>query len=256
MQIEIELKKLGLSDKEAKVYLALLELGEMPVQKISQKSKVNRATTYVVLGSLMKKGLVSEIVSLRDIPRRGKKTSKILYSAQDPEFLFNLFKFQEREIKEKEAEFKKVLPELKAIFNLAPQKPKVRFFEGKEGLLAIQEDILKEKNAEINEFYSSDDIKKIFTKEELQKLREKREAQKIKARAFYTFSGGPIEPKSVLSELKYMSQEKYPLHVDIVIYNDKIGLISLKEPFMGVIVENKELSDAMRSIFKMLWDKS
>ena len=80
--IENELKKLGLSEKEIKVYLALLELGEAAVQKISQKSKVNRATTYVILEGLAKKNLVSEI----------EKKGKTLYGAQDPEFLFNLFK--------------------------------------------------------------------------------------------------------------------------------------------------------------------
>ncbi|OGD33402.1 hypothetical protein A2833_03270 [Candidatus Azambacteria bacterium RIFCSPHIGHO2_01_FULL_44_55] len=246
MLVEFELKKLGLSDKEIKVYLALLELGEAAVQKISQKSKVNRATTYVILEGLAKKSLVSEI----------EKEGKTLYGAQDPEFLFNLFKFQEREIKEKEAEFKKVLPELKAIFNLAPQKPRVRFFEGKEGLKAIQEDILKEKNAEINEFYSSDDIHRIFDKEELNKFAQKRAAQKIKAKAFYTRAAGPLESIKFteLNEIKYLSQKQYPLHVDIIIYGDKIGLISLKDPLMSVIVENKELASAMRSIFRVLWD--
>lgn len=248
MTVENELKKLGLSDKEVKVYLAILELGEAAVQKISQKSKVNRATTYVVLEGLSKKGLVSEI----------EKEGKTLYGAQDPEFLFNLFKFQEREIKEKEAEFEKVLPELKAIFNLAPQKPKVRFFEGKEGLLAIQEDILKEKDTEINEFYSADDISRIFSVQELKEFVKRRSARKVKAKAFYTRSAGSISKENIppQAEMKFMPQEQYPLHVDIIIYGDKIGLISLKPPLMGVIVENKELASALRSIFKMLWDKS
>src|SRR3989344_3480026 len=189
MLVEFELKKLGLSDKEIKVYLALLELGEAAVQKISQKSKVNRATTYVILEGLAKKSLVSEI----------EKEGKTLYGAQDPEFFFNL----------------------------APQKPRVRFFEGKEGLKAIQEDILKEKNAEINEFYSSDDIHRIFDKEELNKFAQKRAAQKIKAKAFYTRAAGPLESIKFteLNEIKYLSQKQYPLHVDIIIYGDKIGLI-------------------------------
>ena len=245
--IENELKKLGLSEKEIKVYLALLELGEAAVQKISQKSKVNRATTYVILEGLAKKNLVSEI----------EKEGKTLYGAQDPEFLFNLFKLQEQEIKEKETEFKKVLPELKAIFNLAPHKPKVRFFEGKEGLLAIQEDFLKEKNIEINEFYSSDDAHRAFTKDELDRLLKIRLENKIRVKAFYTRSAGPFESVKYpeINEFKYLSQDQDPHHVDMFIYNDKIGMISLKEPFMGVIGENKELSSAMRSIFRLVWNK-
>ena len=61
MSLELELKKLNFSDKEARVYLALLELGEAPVQHISEKAKVNRATTYVVLEALQKRGVVTTI---------------------------------------------------------------------------------------------------------------------------------------------------------------------------------------------------
>ncbi len=248
MNLDTELKKLGLSEKETKVYLALLELGEAAVQKISQKSKVNRATTYVILEGLVKKGLVSVL----------EKENKTLFGAQDPELLSNVLRAQEREVKEKETEFKKLLPELKALYNLSPQKPKVRFFEGKDGLKSIQEDFLKEKNTEIDEFYSSDDVHNIFSPAELEEFRKRRVGQKIKSRAFYTRAAGPFVTKDIspLSELKYMRQDQYPLNVDILIYNNKIALISLKEPLMGVIVENKDLASALRSIFKMLWDKS
>ena len=54
-----ELGHLGLSEKEAAVYLASLELGPAPVQDISHKAKVNRATTYVMIESLMGRGLIS-----------------------------------------------------------------------------------------------------------------------------------------------------------------------------------------------------
>ena len=51
-ELKKELEHLGLSDKEAKVYLAALEMGPSPVQDISHKAHVNRATTYVMIESL------------------------------------------------------------------------------------------------------------------------------------------------------------------------------------------------------------
>ena len=73
--LEKDIEKLGLSEKEAKVYLASLELGPSPVQVISQKSKVNRATTYVVIDSLMAMGLMSTY-------DEGKKT---FFTSESPE---------------------------------------------------------------------------------------------------------------------------------------------------------------------------
>jgi sugar-specific transcriptional regulator TrmB len=66
--------KLGLSEKEAAVYLATLELGEDTALNIAEKSQVNRTTTYVILEKLMKLGLASTV-------ERGKKT---VFVAEDP----------------------------------------------------------------------------------------------------------------------------------------------------------------------------
>ena len=58
-ELKKELEHLGLSDKEARVYLAALEMGPSPVQDISHKAHVNRATTYVMIESLAARGLMS-----------------------------------------------------------------------------------------------------------------------------------------------------------------------------------------------------
>ena len=72
-----QLKNLGLSDNEAKVYTAMLELGPATVLEISAKAGVNRPTTYVQVESLKKMGLVST-------QTKGKKQ---LFIAQSPEQL-------------------------------------------------------------------------------------------------------------------------------------------------------------------------
>ncbi|MBI4087815.1 TrmB family transcriptional regulator, partial [Candidatus Kaiserbacteria bacterium] len=54
-----ELEDLGLSEKEARVYLAALELGQNTAERIAKQASVNRSTTYVQLDSLMKMGLIS-----------------------------------------------------------------------------------------------------------------------------------------------------------------------------------------------------
>lgn len=68
MQIIESLESLGLNEKEAKVYTALLQLGRVSAYSVSEKSGLKKPTTYVVLGELVKKGLVS-----KEVPRSRKQ---------------------------------------------------------------------------------------------------------------------------------------------------------------------------------------
>lgn len=132
-----QLINLGLTDKEAKTYLASLELGTSSIQKIAEKAKVNRATTYVIIEDLIKKGLVSSF-------EQGKKT---YFAATHPSQLLRIVREKQVELKQAEENLEKeILPELLSIHNVAEDQPKVRFFEGKEGIEAINNEFEKIKN--------------------------------------------------------------------------------------------------------------
>jgi sugar-specific transcriptional regulator TrmB len=69
MQVEKTIRALedfGLSEKEAMTYLASLSLGSAVVQSIAMRAKLTRPTTYLMVDSLLKRGLMVE-------ERRGKK---------------------------------------------------------------------------------------------------------------------------------------------------------------------------------------
>ena len=136
--LEGELQKIGLSEKEAKVYLAALELGPSPVQKIAAKSKVNRATTYVILEGLMKKGIISTF-------DQGKKR---LFVAEGPHALKNVIHQQQEELDKKELLLESLFSQIQSIHNTLPNKAVVRFFDGKEGLKSMLEELLESKGKE------------------------------------------------------------------------------------------------------------
>ena len=79
-ELKKELEHLGLSEKESRVYLAALELGPSPVQDISHKAHVNRATTYVMIEALSARGLLSTF-------QKGKKR---FYAAESPDRLLTI----------------------------------------------------------------------------------------------------------------------------------------------------------------------
>ena len=71
-----QLINFGFSEKEAKIYLALLELEAATVFETAKLSGVNRSSAYVVLEALKKKGFVGisdkdgRYLSLLEVPTR------------------------------------------------------------------------------------------------------------------------------------------------------------------------------------------
>ena len=57
-ELHKKLTDFGLSEKEAKIYLALLELEAATVSEAAKNSGINRSSAYVVLEALRKKGIV------------------------------------------------------------------------------------------------------------------------------------------------------------------------------------------------------
>lgn len=244
--LEKELQKLGLSDKEARVYLSSLELGPSPVQLIASKAGVNRATTYVMIESLISRGLMSSF-------EKGKKR---FFTAEPPEQLMAILRKEEAEIKEKEKEFEEILPELKALFAGAEEKPRVKFYEGVEGLKAIQNDILKSKYDSLEEIVSLDECYRVFPphpKDHRQMIAQK--TKDIPVRVIYTSRKGKIlTAKEGRRERRFIPPDKFPFATEINIYGQKAAIATCKGKLMGVIIESKEISEALRVIFNLAWE--
>lgn len=122
----LELRKLGLTEKEAKVYLAGLELGAVPVQKIAEETGITRPTAYEIIKKLKVKNLYIEI-------SRGKKR---LFLANSPEKILGILKTQRREIEEREREFIRIVSALEARYS---KENGLKIYRGEEGLNVLKE---------------------------------------------------------------------------------------------------------------------
>jgi predicted transcriptional regulator len=119
------LTKFGLIPNEAKVYEALLELGESSVQKISLKAGIHRRTVYDELKKLSDKGLVIESMI------KGEKR----FVCNNPNKLLEI-------LKEKENMISSVMPGLKAKFEETPVEEEAKLYKGIEGVKNYLQDIL------------------------------------------------------------------------------------------------------------------
>ncbi len=243
------LETLGLSNKEVRVYISLLEMGHSPVQKIAQKAEVNRATAYVNLESLAKSGLVSTI-------EKGKKT---LYSAESPEQLEILLKKQEQELRAKKDSLAEIIPELKSIFEYAGDRPVVRFFEGVEGLEAIQEDFIRSSRTKDITFglVSLDHLLNVFPNQE-KSFTVRRIQKNVYSKIIYTKKAGPVAnatDKKSLREARFIPINKFPFTCSVDIYGkNKIAIVSYAGKLAGVIIENLEIHKTFKAIFDLCWE--
>lgn len=238
------LKSLGFTDSEAEIYLASLEMGPASVQDIAKKAGVSRVTTYAVIESLSERGLMSTV-------EKGKKN---LFVAESPE---RLVSFVNTRVKQMETTLKEVegsLSDLKLIQK--GEKPIVKLFEGPEALKAIQDDVLRSKPKEIDEFGNFDEITDIHPTEELTKFDD--QLQRINPRVRCIYYSKKYEPKpSKNVEVKKLSPDTMEFKGDVIRYNNKLALSTFGgKKQISVLIESEELAKTFRVFFNELWKKT
>jgi len=244
MILEQYLQKLGLSDKEAKLYLTGLQLGPATIQELANNSAIKRSTVYELIESLRNKNLVTQT----------QRNKKKFYVAQEPEDLL-LF------LRQKEKVLEQILPDLEALKNTGTRKPAIRIFEGIKGVKQIYEDIIK-KPGEILAMAAPKDKIALSILDYLRNDWEPRRIQsgiKMKRININNKQGKVKDYEKVqvakeLEEVYYLPKENYPFSIGIYAYRNKVAFVSYHEREMvGIIIRSPEINWTVRMIFSMFW---
>ena len=241
-EINKTLQEVGLTKEETSVYLAGLELGEDSVQNIAKKAGIKRPTAYLVINALIEKGLFYQTF-------KGKKR---YFGAQNPKDL-------EINLKRKELELAKIMPELNSIYNTLESKPKVRFYEGVAGAMAVYNDMLDStpKNGEMLSFAGIKNFFETFPKEFAAEYFARRVKKNIRPRIIALDSAESRQwlkdADKEMRDILLISEDKFNFSGDIEIYGDKVALISYKENFMTIVIESQEIASMHRSMFNLIW---
>jgi sugar-specific transcriptional regulator TrmB len=234
------LEDLGLSENESRVYLASLSLGPSTIQKIAKAAEVKRTTTYTLIESLQKKGLIN-------IDVNGFKKA---YTAASPEQL-------ELIIDQKREEFKKQLPELLSLHNLKGGESFIKYYEGNEAVLSVYENNLKDiKPGE--KYMVISDAEKVFD------IYGKRFNQFVERRAKLDLDIRMILQDNAWSR-DYKKYEKNYNHsvrflpketnlvTNLVITPQRVLIHQINPPVIGIVIENKSVVKMHQEIFEVLW---
>ncbi len=238
------LLELGLTDKEASIYLAMLELGPASVQEIATKSNIVRTSAYDLLKELQRRGLISCV-------EQGTKT---VYTAESPKVLQSFLERQGKELEERHRKMEESLPFFMALYNSLPDKPRVRYFEGTNGVEAIR-DIMADSQGEYLSFTAIDEelIARVASANEPQRQRM---ARKMHGKYMYALKPGCVRPETDLRswEVRGIPYEAAPFKGEINIVDAKVGVyLTTTAVAMGFLVESQELADLFRALFMTAW---
>lgn len=243
MDITPILKKLGLSEKETRVYHACLSEGPSPVRALAEASGVNRGTTYNILKYLIDLGLVSYY----------HKETRQYFVAEDPAKLLDVFSAKQEELERSKHEVADALPTLRSLFQKAGGGPVVRYYEGKKGVRTILEDVLSVVNEEKKksyDVYSSSSIRGAL-RETFPTFTKERIKRKINVRVIAIGEGGEEAQRA---ERRWLTRAAGAPTYSLL-YGEKTAFISLDTVGTPIcaIVEDKGITETQKIIFEHLW---
>jgi HTH-type transcriptional regulator, sugar sensing transcriptional regulator len=238
------LQEIGLNPSQARVYLALIEKGALTPPAAADAAQENRTNAYMVLEQLAALGLAEKV----------EEAKKLTYQATNPINLEKVSEKRRRAVMDAETRVKQAMPTLLSYYYSFTEKPGVRYFEGKEGILNVFEDMLRTKqplriirspNASLTAITKSENSRTNFI--------TKRIKLGITAEAITpTPTTNAAKDAAQLYTRHFIGTDAYTAPVEINIYGNKVALISFGEEVIGTIIESKQIAEAFGQIFTQL----
>lgn len=239
------LRQVGLTEKEAGVYLALLQLGRATAYSIAVKSGFKRPTTYLILDDLVRAGYAVEV------PQAVKK----LYEARPPEEVFSVAR---ERLRTAEAG----LPGIQALVRKRQGRTQTLYFEGLAGLeQALQYRLRDAANKEFVGFYA--DSAEAPPESVGLTLRYFEDCQK---RGVHFRGLVPKSPnlaafhrgnRTAGREFRQLPAAAYSSRASIDTLGDLVRIIDINGPVpQATLIENAEVAKAVRQIFELVWAKA
>jgi HTH-type transcriptional regulator, sugar sensing transcriptional regulator len=230
--------ELGLSEKEARVYLAALELGTGSVADIANRASIKRTSVYNFIDRLIGLGIIIQ-----------NTTEPKTYQAVEPKHLARIQQERLDSIKTR-------LPELNALTNLSQTKPRIQYFEGTTQMQHIEREVLNCKKELLVIWNRKRVVVQLGGREYMEELDKLRREKEIHIRLIavkgedFKFEGGEAdETREIRWAPKGMD---FPMGMSIY-DTGKVGLITSQKEKFGILIESQELEQTMRQLFEAFW---
>lgn len=240
MELVKSLIGLGLEEKEAKVYLALLSLNRATAYSVAVKSGIKKSTTYVILENLVKKEFVLKTPQKR----------RTVYLAKSPKEALAI-------AREKIYNFEESLPELMAIQRKDEEEATVSYYEGIDEIKMVYEKLLNDiKENKCVGFYGHRQNIPLILKEYWDEIEKKYKQLNIDRRIIVTDNLSMKDyieyGKNIGINIKTLPVDIYDSRISIEVFDNKL-LIFSHTNMKATLIDSLDVSSTMRQIFNLVW---
>jgi len=238
-----ELKELGLSEGQVAVYSALLELGASTLNKIHEKTGIDRRNIYDILNKLIEKGFIAYNIE------KGKRS----YYCTHPNNILEEIKNKEESL----AALQKKIPQIKNLFLLKKPQINAEIYRGNDAMKSLLDEML-----EYDACYWLGGNSGVEKKYPIwfNHWMEKRAQLKITMYDLVSF-GTHLEnysPNDLAKHKKFYYKycslpEGFYTPMVIIIFGNKVAQILWnKQPF-AIVIESEEIKNSFMKYFKYFW---
>jgi len=242
MKIQSHLANLGLPEKEATIYGALLKGGKLSLTGLSRISKINQTTLYLHIRSLLSKKVIRQTVV-------GKRT---YYSPENPEKVIG-------SLKKKVTNSEKALPDLMELYTKVRSEPGVNIFQGKDAFKRGLAEVMKANSLLVRSFWSPRMYYSVFSRHNEDAFVDLLKHEGLKAKvlmenASESTSYIKYHADSSVAQYKMLSRGYEDLGISLTQANDKIAFMSYLDEFV-LVIQNKVMAHFIETIHRNLWDQ-
>ena len=235
-------KELGFTERETKVYIALLETGRTTVGPIANKTKIQHSKIYETIDKLINKGLVSFIV-----------VSKTKYfQASNPKEILNI-------IEDKKSKFKEILGKLESKQKFSDSKQVAIVHEGYKSFKAMFNNLADElkKGDQYWVFAFKREYHNQDTQLFLRRFHQILEKKCVDDRA--------IGHESVKREIKHTFEDNNNINLKFTTNETPIGIIITKNKVINLLwgerptaieIISEQIFQQYKNFFEEIWKQA
>lgn len=252
--IEDILGTIGFREEETKVYISLLEGGSTSAGALAKKMRLPRPTLYGYLEKLGNAGLVAQSVS------SGIKQ----FQAEPPSRIKQLYQRKIEALQQNNRSLDDLIPQLETMVAKSSSKPRMHFYEGREGAESIWEDVLFYPDTHTRIFWPTTTMTDLVGEDFVRYHNKERIKKNISIQALWLKKDIPtLKRNPYLGSSKKLLRETRltPEHADSQmgywIYGpNKVLMLSSARESFGMIIESAEFAQMMKAQHQMIWQIS
>ncbi len=234
------LQEIGLSEDESIIYSCLLKFPKMTISEIARATNKKRTTCYQYIDLLLSKDFVVRVPV-------GKR---MFYSAVSPQKVLAT-------TKKRYSAFESAVEEMSKQYEESTHKPKLMFYEGKREIKNIYDDLFKT-IGDVYSIFPPSAFFENFTENEYNEFDSSISQYALKSRDLivgdkYFKQVEQIRQKNgIQNKITKKLPESFKSNVDMLIYNNKVALISLRD-LSALVIESKDIADLFKNIHNTIW---